>query len=397
MIIKSIAVDGFKSLKNVDINNFDTVNLLYGFNNSGKSNLLKFLELIFRKKSFESYVSAVGSDMESYEKRELLQITDFWQGEIYDSPFYFFNDSWESGEAVTFAISLELDLEQLLGDTYFTKHKLYNKDAPNYLSIKGKFVPKSLDSFEMETNEIKIGEIILLLNDGRGSQNYFPSLGVQGDSNQLTSFLKQFNNLVTLIDSDRYFQSEKFSVKNDTELNSRNIKTWLLSLNLNHSSTTNFDDFKQFIGSFKLLDESLNDNKKNLPFSKKIELKKIKNDVEVLLGNENTILPVGNYGTGVQQIFYLLTKIFFTNSRVILIEEFELNLSKKYQLELIKFLSEYLKSKKKQLFFTSHSPYITEANGVINSHYLVEISSGGITSIVYETRGESGFKDWILS
>lgn len=77
-----------------------------------------------------------------------------------------------------------------------------------------------------------------------------------------------------------------------------------------------------------------------------------------MLSNDFGKLPVTSFGTGIQQIIFILSKIFLSKKKIVLIEEIELNLSPKYQLELINFIFNNLIKKGilDQLFYTTHSP-----------------------------------------
>jgi hypothetical protein len=59
MIIQNIEVKGFRSLSNVKITGFGPVNLFYGENNAGKSNILAALEIAFKVERVEDFASPV--------------------------------------------------------------------------------------------------------------------------------------------------------------------------------------------------------------------------------------------------------------------------------------------------------------------------------------------------
>src|ERR1700761_4096904 len=99
MIITSITVNNFKSLLNLDVNSLSSINLFYGYNNSGKSNLLKFLEIVFKKKTFESISTSAIPGGGVARRREVIEQTDFYRGEIYNYPFYFFKNEWNNSSA----------------------------------------------------------------------------------------------------------------------------------------------------------------------------------------------------------------------------------------------------------------------------------------------------------
>jgi len=78
-----------------------------------------------------------------------------------------------------------------------------------------------------------------------------------------------------------------------------------------------------------------------------------------MLTNPNGRFPLKNYGTGIQQILYILSKIFNTSSKIILIEELELNLSPEYQELIINNLKGLIERESiNQVYFTSHSDYL---------------------------------------
>jgi len=80
--------------------------------------------------------------------------------------------------------------------------------------------------------------------------------------------------------------------------------------------------------------------------------------IDLMLRNAKGRFPLSSYGTGVQQIFYLLAKLFFTPARIVLIEEIELNLSPTAQRELFINLKRLLATKQlDQVLFTTHSDY----------------------------------------
>ena len=97
--------------------------------------------------------------------------------------------------------------------------------------------------------------------------------------------------------------------------------------------------------------------------------------LQVLLKTNSERLPINSFGTGVMQILLLLSTIFETNSRIVLIEELELNLSPKVQQELLKLLTNIIGNKKiDQVIFTSHSDILGKAEGL--SVFKVQMTNG---------------------
>src|SRR5258708_6966481 len=117
MKIKSLTVTNFKSLKNVTIDNFLDVNMIYGYNNSGKSNLFKFLELLFLSTERREAIQVEGQ-LESNESRIVKE--NFWKKTILNQPFIF----WQEGSRrldITYDITIEITVDFLK-----TNHNNFN-------------------------------------------------------------------------------------------------------------------------------------------------------------------------------------------------------------------------------------------------------------------------------
>ena len=153
------------------------------------------------------------------------------------------------------------------------------------------------------------------------------------------------------------------------------------------------DRFEKFTSLISFLDKFnltskvanvLNDNLKNYPFIKtKMTFSKFKEEIEVMLENPVGRFPLKNFGTGVQQLFYILSRIFDTPSKIILIEELELNLSPEYQELIINNLQKFLEEKiLSQVFFTSHSDYLNRNDFKV---YEVTIDANGKSDIKSST------------
>ena len=142
MQINYLKVENFKSLVKVDATGFGSVNFIHGFNNSGKSNFLKFLELLFSRKTVtipESYTDELNI---LRTRNKVAEITPFWRGYIYDMPFIFTNNKRQT--SILFEVQLELNnseyphSEELLAAGY-----LYNNRETTPIKIKGEIVSKS--------------------------------------------------------------------------------------------------------------------------------------------------------------------------------------------------------------------------------------------------------------
>src|SRR5687768_7958790 len=89
MNIKKIVFKNFKSFGenegNQTLQDFDLLNLIYGENNSGKSNILKFIDLIFSRK----YELDEPFDVEGETLAKPGGKTSFYKGKIVDDAFLF--------------------------------------------------------------------------------------------------------------------------------------------------------------------------------------------------------------------------------------------------------------------------------------------------------------------
>jgi AAA15 family ATPase/GTPase len=169
-----------------------------------------------------------------------------------------------------------------------------------------------------------------------------------------------FNDCVMLLDNDRYFTNEQQAITQG-ELNPKTFKNHVFDLYLSHLREEDFLELNRFLKSFAInsSDAVFQNNEKSSPFNNfKFEFVRYGSEIEVMLSNDFGRLPISSFGTGVQQVIYILTKIFLSSKKIVLIEEIELNLSPKYQTELVSFLKEKIISSGiiTQAFFTTHSP-----------------------------------------
>lgn len=105
MKIKQIEINGYKSLLNFKMNGLSRNNMIYGYNNSGKSNALKVLELIFKKKE---------ESRPSYKDGEVLIIGSserFIDG-VFGNASYIFNTTRNDGK-IEFDINAFITLDEL--------------------------------------------------------------------------------------------------------------------------------------------------------------------------------------------------------------------------------------------------------------------------------------------
>ena len=394
MKIKEINIKKFKSFKELNFNpdhSFGVVNMIYGYNNSGKSNLMKFLYLIFKKKYGGKIITLTEDDgTERKVSRFEDDTQNFWEGQLVDSPFLFTNN--DITKKVWFSVKIEEGRVSLPEISELSK--LYNDD--NIFIIEGEFEYKDYGVSNVNLLKCSLNGIEIF-----GNEMYFGNTGpLKGNSVVFNQLLSTFNNSVLLIDSDRYFGHESDKPKK-RELTPKNFKNWLYQLYLDPASYKQYMNLLSSLESFKpkasgskpLFTNNLNNyplNNIDLGFSKN-------KDVLTIMLNKNGRYPIENYGTGIQQLMYILAKFINTNPKVVLIEELELNLSPEYQKEILNYLKSLTDNSLynlEQIIFTSHSSYMAK-NDKVDRFYAVAIDDNGYskTALIPRTYAQTYFDD----
>lgn len=382
MKLEKLHVKNFKSLQSTEIASFKQKNLFYGYNNSGKSNIFKFLNILFKRKSIKNPVEVEG-------KSEFTMTNKgFWDGDIYDEPFLFCNN--DRNKPIEFQVSVILKNDEI-PDSEFLKESSMLGESETSLELNGQIVSKDVSVSSMLLTEAKINNATFYTNID-SVESFFPDSKDKNrfDRKMGESILSILNDSILYVSTDRNFTKELFS-SFEGNMSSKNFKNWLFDLNIDSDKNEDFVSLIEFLQKFDFTDESkksLDFNLKSFPFGKatKIGFTKFENEVEIMLENEAGRFPLANYGTGIQQFFYLLVKIFWSKSKIVIIEELELNLSPLYQKELLRFLTGLIENDLfHQLLFSSHSPYFTkEHNFMVDVIHHVEILEKGTEVNSYE-------------
>jgi len=375
MQIISLEVKNYKSLNDFSSNAFEfkTVNLIHGVNNSGKSNFLFFLHLIFQRKSIANEIIYIDNGV-SRRRRETQEATSFWKGEIYDQPFIFSKDN--RSNSIKYSVVVELEVS-----TLSIKEPLvaagYIKAATTHIRLKinGEIISLNPLDSKFKLNEVLLDGSKIYSEDANGLSSFFETPAaskLKGDEGVFSGLINTLNDCTVFIDSNRAFRTEQFSFSQNqlTLSSSDRFKNWLYNLSLDSDSFEKYQKLVKFLDSFKVTETLaatvLKDNLKSFPFSKtKLSYSRFKDEIEVMLENDLGRYPLRNYGTGVQQILYVLARIFDTDtsSKILLIEELELNLSIEYQdllLDNLKLFTE--NAVLGQVFCTSHSDHLLRSD-----------------------------------
>lgn len=395
MLIKTFTVKNFKSFgkstnpRDNEIKSLGKINMLFGYNNSGKSNLLKCLHLIFYPKQLTEGLVVEGEKMEKSGGKT------FWRGPIDKVPFIFHKNN--RNVPIEFELSMKIFHDEIkksgfshykaLADMYLSKTHDYAT-----LNLKGEI--RKIDDFEtaeIVLVEAKLNAKIIFSIDPTSKRNqYFATAtnALKGDGATFASLLGMLDNSALLFDNNRYLVDEFMQHLNNgpdpfsASLSPTWFKNWLYQQYMNPRNKDVFHELGKFINKYRITHKSTDESSfKNVElfspfkdFSPEFAVINGYLDIMFKVGKER--LPIGSFGTGIQQILYILTTLFITKAKFVLIEEIELNLSPKYQNELFKILCALIEDKKiDQVFFTTHSKYFNFRNDF--SIYEVSINANG--------------------
>jgi len=348
MHIRQLQVKNYRSLKEVRIGDLSPLVVLYGENDSGKSNILSFLELVFEQKYEEDTRETTGLVV----KRP----RGFWRGEIdnFSDNFYL-----NSGEPITFSILIRFDRREILGNSFLSQQFL------NELPPKRRFDSLKLEGMIEQIGNTNRAKMVLL--NAEFNKRLFYNSELEEDAKFLPDFdlesgpsLDTFNVIMGQLDdaflripSNRFLTSEQEISRNEkAKLMPHSFKNWLFQNSVNRDTE---ELFRRISSQFS-----------SSPFEYgRISIARVGDDeIELLIADEHLKLPIGRKGTGVQQILLILSYVAESSSPLVGIEEMEMNLSPKSQAAIFSSLHQLIyrteASPINQIFLTTHSPHIAK-------------------------------------
>lgn len=361
MIIQSIEVKGFRSLSNVRIAGFGPVNIFYGENNAGKSNILAALDIAFKVERVEDFVSPVAGFLRS----ELSNFVDNFS----------IGAGGKRAEKININVRLGIgvnDLKKLPNfDGFIKEHNIYEAGHLQRIQLEIEIAATSKNTAGKVLKRANVNNKLMYDMERPEIQRFFPILSkrVTGRQESVEELFLYIINCYGVIRAERFLQEELLSESPVEKMSVQKFKNWLLRLS--ESRGNEYDIFKRLTEWF---------NEKPFEYGFIRPIVEEGNVDLVVRENSSKELIIDRLGTGVQQILMLLSSISYSQARIIGIEEIELNLSPSLQNRTLSMLREIVGSGKgaiDQLFLTSHSMHLSERQDVIL--YAVERNDLGET------------------
>ena len=388
MYISNINIKNYRSFEDISIDFKDGINIIVGQNNSGKSNLLKALSIVFSNKI-----------------KKQLSMDDFYNG---ISAEELKNRSPQV--QITIKLSQSID-ENLMGDELVTvSNWLVKLDKPYLAQIQYNFfLPEEYEEKYLDSvKNIEEKEIIWEIIRSQFIRLYVykiwvgdPINQVQADNDSVSKFDFQF------LEAIRDVERDMFSGKN---VLLKDIIDFFVDYDLKSNDELSEETCIQQIGErkeeFKKNSDKVIDQLKNRlregtkeilfyadqigasfdetkpTFEGSLTETEIYSILHLIVKQKSGMsIPIGNNGLGYNNLIFmslLLSKMqvdsngkyLGSNAKVfpiLAIEEPEAHLHPTMQFQFMKFLKDnYKKKKVKQVFITTHSTHITSSENLDN-------------------------------
>ena len=380
MYISNIHIENYRGFSDLSVDFKDGINILIGPNNSGKSNLLRALALIFDGKF-----------------RKQLSVDDFYNGITLSTL------KQHSPKIVVTVTLSQSDDEDLMGDELVTVSSWLVKLDSAKLQYEF-FLPEEYESIYIESiqNVSSTSEVWTRIDNSFIRLYVYkiwggnPENQMQADSEGLSKFAFQF------LDAIRDVERDMFSGKN-TLLKS--VIDFFLDYDIKSDKALSSEEQTQKINErrrdFKeksdilveVLKKRLENGRNQIlsyadhvgasfdnskpTFEGAISENEVSSILQLLVQQETGMrIPIGNNGLGYNNLIFmslLLAKMQIdadgtylgSNAKVfpiLAIEEPEAHLHPTMQFQFVKFLKDNLRDKKvRQVFITSHSTHITSS------------------------------------
>lgn len=307
--INSIEINQFRGIRQLTISDFSKINLIVGDNNSGKTTFLEAVQLLFTKSQLSSVKSII-------KQRTVLNISD---SSFYTSFIKMFNVN-QGREFLDLDICAVSNNGPIRFEMGGHERTISGEEAlqMSTMSLSQKVYYKKESTFVPETVKLFSGSIIS--QNGKKpveKEIHFTSLdnvSIGPVSKKEVQYIPSFGHL-------RYDLLKNF--------------------------VDNPEYKKLAISILKQFDDSI------------VDICYTKADdgcfLESIITADGINMPFSVYGDGVKKILYILNKLFDATDSILLIDEIETGLHKKYYDRLFPVVFELAKKLNVQLFIATHS------------------------------------------
>lgn len=306
--INSIEISHFRGIKKLEISDFSRINLVVGDNNCGKTTFLEAIQLLFAEANLSSVKSIV-------KQRTVLNPND----SFYVSFINLFN-SEQTGKSLSFDITAAGNDGSIRFEITGNEKTVSGEEALRVSSMSSRqknTYKKSLPLLP-ETATVFTGSVI----SQNGKKTTDREIVISSISNVLPG--------ITLKKAVQYAPSFGH-----------------LRYDLLQNIVENPDYKKLAVSILQQFDESI------------VDICYTKADdgtfLETIITEDGTNMPFSVYGDGIKKILYILNKLFDSANSILLIDEIETGLHKKYYDRLFPVVFELAKKLNVQLFIATHS------------------------------------------
>jgi hypothetical protein len=353
MYIRRINVERYRSLWSVELGDLSPVVVLYGNNDTGKSNILAFLSSVFKEKFVEEITGTTTSATPTVQRRP----SGFWRGEIED---FADNFHYDADPSITFSMVIDFNRDEILAlgslPAGFLETLRANRPL-DHLRIDGTIQPSDGGGTALNLRSASFNNKSFYDSTLTDAERFLPGYDLDVSQKQSTfeNIMSTLNNGFQLIPATRFIETEREHPRQPgIELQPEMFKNWLFQTGLDRGREHIFRQIQERFASE--------------PFAHgRISLARIGQDeLELFVeGNQGLKLPIGRKGTGVQQILIILSYVIASKAPIVGIEELEVNLSPTAQKLIFTVLHQLVNTVNgplKQIFLTSHSPHVARRN-----------------------------------
>jgi len=313
--INSIEINRFRGIKQLEVTDFSNINLIVGDNNSGKTTFLEAIQLLFAKtqlgsiKKIINQRSVLSPDRSSFyvsfiKMFDIEQPTDQLEFDIYAK---------SSNGILRFQLSGQE--KSISGDEALQLSTLSPREKMQY---------KRSSAFLPETAKVFIGSIASQTSQKIAEQNIrctsmdngLPGVALKKEVQYIPSFgHMRYDLLQNIVDNPEY---KKLTI----------------------------DILRQFDGEIADICYTKADDGTFL---------------ETIITKSGSNMPFSVYGDGIKKILYILNKLFASSDSILLIDEIETGLHKKYYDTLFPVVFALANKLNVQLFIATHSNEVIDA------------------------------------